>query len=332
MPPVRRALPCPLYSGYSARQCQSVQLRSLSVRLNLIKRVCSHFASKSANGWVSMKSLATAFCVLWVTLAGLGPVRSEAIGITLLTQGFAPLQFSQDDEPAGYVTDFLFKTLERVRARRAVRVDAFEFVPWKRAMLMAETTPNILFFSLSRTPEREDKFLWLGEVSPYGQYLYQLNDAPLIDAVDMKSLLDQGHKIGVQSGSSQDSYFQDLGVRDPSSLVHITDYHQGIDMLFLGRIDLLPLTGFLAQGTVCSSGYDGSRLRPVIHIDALAKPLWAVFSKGTDPELVEAFRQEMEILRTEGYWQDRFDHHVDRWQNIACAPAPNDTDDLVLAD
>jgi len=279
-----------------------------------------------------MKSLATAFCVLWVTLAGLGPVRPETIGLTLLTQSFAPLQFSEEDVPAGYVSDYLLKALERVNASKAVKIDAFEFLPWKRAMLMAETTPNILFFSLSRTPEREDKFLWLGEVSPYGQYLYQLNDGPPIDAVDMKSLLDQGHRIGVQSGSSQDGYFQDLGTRDPASLVHITDYHQGIDMLFLGRIDLLPLTGFLAQATVCSHGYDGSRLRPVIHIDALAKPLWAVFSKGTDPELVEAFRREMENLRAEGYWKERFDHHVVRWQNIACAPAPKAADDLVLAD
>ncbi len=45
-------------------------------------------------------------------------------------------------------------------------------------MLLAETMPNVLFFSLSRTPEREDKFIWLGEVSPYGQNFYQLSTRP----------------------------------------------------------------------------------------------------------------------------------------------------------
>lgn len=279
-----------------------------------------------------MKNLAVAFCVFFVVLAGHWPAGAEPVRLTFVSQSFAPLQYIQNDEPAGYVTDFLLKTVERVRKRYPVEIDAFEFLPWKRAMVMAETRPNVVFFSLSRTAEREDRFLWLGEVSPYGQYLYQLSDAAPIDAADMRGLLAQGYRIGVQNGSSQEGYFQSLGIQEPSTLVHITDYHQGIDMLYLGRVDLLPLTSFLAQGTVCAHGYDGSLLRPVIYIDALAQPLWAVFSKGTDPVLVDMFREEMQHLRKEGYWKARFDHHVDRWKEITCqAEAGGSADDLVFA-
>lgn len=279
-----------------------------------------------------MKNLCIALCVWFAVLALPGAVNGEPVRLTLVTQSFAPLQFPKDNEPAGYVTDFLLEAIKRVKQRREVHISAFEFLPWKRAMLMAETQPNVLFFSLSRTPERENKFHWLGEVSPYGQYLYQLKTQPPIQTVGLKDLLKQDHTIGVQRGSSQHSYFQNLGVRDSSTLVHMTDYHQGIDMLFLGRIDLLPLTGFLAQGAVCSRGYDGTQLQPVVYIEELANPLWAVFSKGTDPELVSAVRDEMNNLRQEGYWQARFDHHVDHWQKIACNSAADNTPEVVSTD
>ena len=99
----------------------------------------------------------------------------------------------------------------------------------------------------------------------------------------------------------------------------ITDYRQGIEMLYLGRIDLLPLTGFLAEASACRQGYDGARLRPVVHIEDLAKPLWAVFSRGTDPALVEAFRTEMAELKESGYVADQMRIHRDNWQSRACA-------------
>ncbi|WP_420413173.1 substrate-binding periplasmic protein [Roseibium sp.] len=280
-----------------------------------------------------MRNLCIALCLLCALAVLPGKAQSDPVGLTLVTQSFAPLQFAKDNEPAGYVADFLLEALNRVNNDgRPVDVEAFEFLPWKRAMLMAETQPNTLFFSLSRTPEREDKFIWLGEVSPYGQYLYQLKRQPPIQTAGLKDLLKKDYRIGVQRGSSQHSYFQDLGVRDASTLVHMTSYQQGIDMLYLGRIDLLPLTGFLSKGTVCARGHDGTQLQPVVYIKELAKPLWAVFSKGTDPELVAAVQEEMKNLREEGFWEQRFNHHVGLWQEIACDAVAITEPEMVSAD
>ncbi len=93
-----------------------------------------------------------------------------------------------------------------------------------------------------------------------------------------------------------------------------TDYRQGVEMLYLGRIDLLPLTGFLSEASAWRQGYDGARLRPVVHIEDLAQPLWAVFSRGTDPALVE-----MAELKESGYVADQMRIHRDNWQSRACA-------------
>ncbi|MEP3670247.1 MAG: hypothetical protein ABJN42_26355, partial [Roseibium sp.] len=166
--------------------------------------------------------------------------------------------------------------------------------------------------------EREQKFFWLGEVSPYGQYLYQLESSPEIKVDRIEDLLDLDVRVGVQDGGNLFAYLKKLGFVGTGKIVPITDYHQGIEMLYLGRIDLLPLTGFLAEASACKQGYDGSRLKPVIFVEELAKPLWAVFSKGTDPDLVDAFRAEMAVLKDEGFLDAQILSHRSSWQALAC--------------
>ncbi|ASP34960.1 hypothetical protein CHH27_18350 [Labrenzia sp. VG12] len=259
--------------------------------------------------------VSTAFIVLCL----LNPsANAEPEEITLVTQSFAPLQWDNEGAPDGYVTAFLLAAAERVNQTVPVTISGYEFLPWKRAMLTAETVPNVMFFSLSRTPEREDKFYWLGEVSPYGQYFYQLSSEPEIAVDSIEELRDLDIKIGVQDGSNLHAYLNKIGFEGSSNVVPITDYHQGIEMLFLGRIDLLPLTGFLAEASACKQGYDGRQLKQVVFVEALAKPLWAVFSKGTDQELVAAFQGAMEDLRAEGFLDAQIQEHQANWQTLAC--------------
>lgn len=246
------------------------------------------------------------------------PARAEPAEVTIVTQNFAPLQWSNQGKPDGYVTAYMLAVAEKVSRSVPVRIEAFEFLPWKRAMLTAETVPNVLLFSLSRTAEREQKFFWLGEVSPYGQYLYQLESSPEIKVDRIEDLLDLDVRVGVQDGGNLFAYLKKLGFEGTGKIVPITDYHQGIEMLYLGRIDLLPLTGFLAEASACKQGYDGSRLKPVIFVEELAKPLWAVFSKGTDPDLVDAFRAEMAVLKDEGFLDAQILSHRSNWQALAC--------------
>lgn len=256
-------------------------------------------------------------CAALIFLCLLNPsANAEPEEISLVTQSFAPLQWDNEGTPDGYVTAFLLAAAERVNQTVPVTIAGYEFLPWKRAMLMAETVPNVMFFSLSRTPEREQKFHWLGEVSPYGQYLYRLDSSPGVEVETLSDLRGLDVKIGVQDGGNLHAHLTRLGF--DQELVPITDYHQGIEMFFLGRVDLLPLTGFLAEASACKQGYDGSQLKPVLFVEALAKPLWAVFSKGTDQELVAAFQGAMEDLKAEGFLDAQIQEHQANWQTLAC--------------
>ncbi|MET1415973.1 ABC transporter substrate-binding protein [Roseibium sp. HPY-6] len=262
-----------------------------------------------------LQILAVALAVL---LGSVVAALSESREIRIVTQNFAPLQWENNGAPDGYVARYISAVFERVNEDFPVEIASFEFLPWKRAILTAKSAPNVMLFSMSRTPQREDQFLWLGEVSPYGQYLFQLNSKPRFVADTVEDLLDLDVKIGVQDGGNMYAYLKSLGFGSSGQLVPITDYRQGIEMLYLGRVDLLPLTGFLAEAAACKQGYDGSLLQPVVYIEDLAKPLWAVFSKGTDPDLADAFRREMVALKDSGYLEELTQMHRENWQIQAC--------------
>lgn len=255
---------------------------------------------------------------IWILTGTISGVSAEATSIRIVTQSFAPLQWDNDGKPDGYVAQYIAAVIDRVKETAPIEAASIEFMPWKRAMLTARNVPNVLLFSLLRTQERENQFLWLGEVSPYGQFFYQLKSNPEIAVGSVADLKGTDLRIGVQDGGNLHAYLRKIGLEASGQLMPITDYRQGIEMLYLGRIDLLPLTGFLAEASACRQGYDGALLRPVVYIEDLARPLWAVFSRGTDPAIVDAFRTEMAALKASGYLDEQMRIHRDNWQSRAC--------------
>lgn len=264
---------------------------------------------------------------LGIFLCAVTPLRADdspakkPIEIHIVTQAFAPLQYLKNGRPEGYVVDFIDATIDRVNEQHPITVASYDFLPWKRAMVLAEREPNTLFFSLSRTPQREAKFHWLGTVSPYRQLLFKLKKNEKITAENLADLKDSTFRPAVQRGSNLEALLLKNGFEREKDFTLYTDYHQGVKMLFAGRIDMLPLTGFLARSTVCRMGYDGDAIEAVLPIDELAKPLWAVFSRETPPTLVAAFQQTMRDLQEEGLQDAAISRHLDAWQKQPCEKA-----------
>jgi polar amino acid transport system substrate-binding protein len=77
--------------------------------------------------------------------------------------------------------------------QRIGNTDDIQMIPWTRIYQTALRKPNIVFFSVARTPEREDKFHWIALVMPKPWTLYAkkgsglqvktLEDAKKVDAI-----------------------------------------------------------------------------------------------------------------------------------------------------
>ncbi len=246
--------------------------------------------------------------------------QSTNISIRLISSQFAPLQSNQD-KPQGYVVD-LFKTLRpKLKSKHNIILGPIEFYPWRRAMQIASHEKNALFFSLSRTNKRERKFKWLAEVSPYQQSIFSLSsdNGPQTNLIDdWQALIKSNKVLAVQSGSQLEGYVANELVMSNSQLSPVPHYLLAINMLFAGRIDYLPLTSFLAKGTLCKGGYPSDRLELNFDINEFASPLWAAFNPKTDDQLVEIVQREILEISESSWYQNHQIKVIEEWNKSEC--------------
>ncbi len=95
--------------------------------------------------------------VLWlmVILSGIGPVA--ATDLVIYTEDYPPFSYADDN---GTVVGEGTKKVRQVLEAAGVTY-SFRLMPWARAVLFAETQPNALIYSMTRTPSREARYDWL---------------------------------------------------------------------------------------------------------------------------------------------------------------------------
>lgn len=80
-----------------------------------------------------------------------------AADIRLVTEEYPPFNLTHNGKIAGLATDLVEATFHKAGISYTL-----EMLPWARAYSMAETTPGTCVYSTTETPERKDKFLWVG--------------------------------------------------------------------------------------------------------------------------------------------------------------------------
>lgn len=244
----------------------------------------------------------------------------EVIKLRAVTSSFPPLQMLENGRPDGYAVALVDMLVRRVSQRIEQSIEfQFEFLPWNRALRTASSAEqNILFFSLSRSPAREDKFHWLGEISPYDLHLYTLDPNLPTDLPTLDAIRDSDKIIGVQDGSSVIEYLLSLGFILDKDFITVADYHESIKMLYRHRIDYVTMTSFLARGNVCSVDLNPDQLVQALRIKPVSQPLWLVFSRSTNPELVHHFTETLDSFNMSNQFQHITQSEIKRWADRLC--------------
>lgn len=109
------------------------------------------------------------------------------------------------------------------------------FLPFQRALLQLDTTPNQLMANYVRTPERERNFAWISLLFCVQPQLYGLPSAPLPSSLRELPRLALQHKFGTIRGSASYRRLLDLGV--PASKIDVVDsVEQNLGKLYRGRV------------------------------------------------------------------------------------------------
>lgn len=160
--------------------------------------------------------------------------------IHLVTEHLPPFQILTKDAIDGYATEIVTSAL--IDKNIAFTIDAY---PWPRAYSMAKTEPNTCIFSIARTPEREEKFKWVGTIAEtYSDFvgLKSNNNIQINSIADAKNYNiavirdDVSHEILLKNGFVE---LENLYViNNTFSLLKLLTYRKDIDLILVDQLTI----------------------------------------------------------------------------------------------
>jgi polar amino acid transport system substrate-binding protein len=184
------------------------------------------------------------------------------------------------------------------RAGLSYTVDA---VPWSRAYNLALEGPDVLLFTIARTPERERQFRWIGEMFPIDFQAYRLKERTDVVIRSPQDLLK--YRLSAVSDSSILPYLRHLGVTE-GAVDKGLQLTAGIEghwpKLINDRIDLFVSTSYTVASMCADGDLDCDRIEPAWTFDDFHTSAWLAFSAGTTDATVARAAAAYRRLREDG--------------------------------
>ncbi len=235
--------------------------------------------------------------VFIIVLALTSLVYADELRIWTLSE--PPGNFVSDtDEITGLSVDYV-----RAIQQRIGNTDRIQMIPWARIYQTALRKPNIVFFSVARTLEREDKFHWIALVmrKPWAFYRKKGSRLQVNSLEDAKKV----KAIGVMRGDIRADWLRQQGF---ANLDDAADHEQNIEKLIRGRIDLI---FYSPQGMahICRKlGVDFHEFEPVLFPHASLSHI-AMSKNGTSLETVKLWQETAQQIKEDGM----FDKLAEKW-------------------
>lgn len=163
--------------------------------------------------------------LFWTNIA-----QSQSRFLEIWSEENPPYNYTEEisDEFVGIATDILKLALTRENIEFRIKS-----VPWNRALDQVSARPQNCVYVTNRTPQREDKFLWVGPIVTGGFAFFVMQDSP-ITAQTLDEL--RAAKIGAQANSGFAEFLRSQGI---SPHVESTEFNNLPLMLAAGRFDVL---------------------------------------------------------------------------------------------
>lgn len=206
--------------------------------------------------------------------------------VTIVSSENAP--FAYTDKGSGKVAGVSTELLAEAFARAGI-ASQVAIYPWARAYMMAKNSPDTCVFPLTRLPDRENQFQWVGPLSTNKWVLFaradftgvirQLGDA---SRYTIGGLIDDGPTV----------YLKSQGL----TLELTGDHHANVKKLASGRVQLWA-TG-LARGTILASEMGVHDIKPVFVIREVEH--YMACQPGISGTIVNQLNKALDTMRADG--------------------------------
>lgn len=212
--------------------------------------------------------------------------------IQAVTEEFPPFNYTENGKVTGYST----RVVEEMFRRADVPYELHSY-PWSRSYKLAQTLPNVLIFTMARTPEREKEFIWIGALAKRKLFLYKLasrKDVKVETIEDVKKYL-----VSVNRDDAAEKLMLGLGFTYEKNLDLSPSDGLGMNKLLAGHVDFITGSDFTVGYLLQKSGIDAGKLQRSLQLVDQGEYFIAV-SKGTPPAIVKRLRFAYEQMEKDG--------------------------------
>ncbi|HDX8343201.1 TPA: transporter substrate-binding domain-containing protein [Aeromonas dhakensis] len=214
--------------------------------------------------------------------------------LQVVTEDYAPYNYLEEAEVKGLGTEVVEAMLEEAGFEYSL-----DIYPWARAISLARSRPNVLIYSISRFPEREAQFQWIGAIAQINFHVFALAKR---DDIKPFSQLSQARawSIGTVRNDALEQY---LISRNFSNLQRNNNHEANLLKLLMGRIDLWPVSQETANYYVRQAGYGPETLKIVHDIeDFTGGDLYVAASLKTPPEVIKRLQEALATIKQNGIY------------------------------
>ena len=256
------------------------------------RRLGSRFSSRFFGvGFAALLCVFVSMRVLAETPLSSELQRSETL--IVLTEEWPPVSFSGNGEATGMAVDVVREMLRRTGYKAEIEV-----VPWARGFKQVSEHPNVLLFSVARTPEREAVMTLIGPLLTARTEMYQRRGNVWKDRTGDE--LRQG-VVGTYRASVFEKIARDNGF---SRLELTVTADRSARMLLTGRIDLWIDSSVSAPAIMLVSGGSVADLETVLTLDVTELMLGV--SRGTPAKVVYELENALHAMKADGSYQRIF--------------------------
>jgi polar amino acid transport system substrate-binding protein len=232
---------------------------------------------------------------LLAMLAALAFPARAAEELHIVTEELPPYNMTQNGQVTGLSTEVVQAVLKEAGVQAPI-----QSMPWARAYDIALNSENVMIYSITRTPQREKLFKWVGIVAPTHWFLFARSGS----GIRLNTLDDaRKYQIATVNEDAGEQYLVGKGFVIGKNLQSSSKYELNYEKLRLRRVDLWIANELNALYLVRQAGDDsGDAVTRVLALPELGSGggLDIAFSLKTPDATVERFRKALQAIKRNG--------------------------------
>lgn len=237
-------------------------------------------------------SQATPFSPSLTNTPKIPSARSTINDIYFMTEQYPPFNYRDEGRLKGISIDILNGMLKEMNA--TISSNNVRHLPWARAYKTVLQTPGTCLFVMTRTPDREHLFRWVGPIMPTTIAIMAPKSAHLIirQLADLKKYTiaalpdDIGHTLLVKNGQ-------------PLAKLTTNPYAEGIiEMMLKKRVDAWAYEESVASFFIRKCGHDPHEFESVFVLTQAE--LYFAFNIETPDHIISTFQRAFDTIKAHG--------------------------------